>query len=201
MSITITNQQNLLNQSAGVGATGSTSEAANKATQLGQADFLQLLTVQLQNQDPMSPMSDMDFIASMSSFSSVDAISSLSTNFQSFMDDQSEMNLNMYETLAALSENLSSNKDLQAQLAAQAYLGKEVTINDAEKGEFTGTVDRIELIDKLNLDGSSEQVVGLVVNDEIFTLDSVSAIAEKDGIVSSFGNAVSSAIQIATGVI
>ena len=58
--------------------------------------------------------------------------------------------------------------DLQAQLAAQAYLGKEVTINDAEKGEFSGTVDRVELIQKYNLDGTSEQVVGLVVNDEIF---------------------------------
>ena len=201
MSITITNQQNLLNQSAGIESNGSASESTKKATQLGQADFLQLLTVQLQNQDPMSPMSDMDFIASMSSFSSVDAISSLSANFQAFMDGQSAMNLNMYETLAALSENLSSNKDMQAQLAAQAYLGKEVTINDADKGEFTGTVDRIELIEKLNLDGTSEQIVGLVINDEIFTLDSVTAIAEQGGIVSSFGNAVSSAIQIATGII
>ena len=199
MSITITNLQDQLSSATGLSTSSSSSDATNQATQLGQADFLELLTVQLQNQDPMSPMSDMDFIASMSSFSSVEAMSSLSSNFESFMTDQSEMNLNLYNTLVALSENLGSNQDMQAQLAAQAYLGKEVTIYDSEKGEFTGTVDRIELIEQLNIDGTSEQIVGLVVNDEIFTLDSVTAISEPGSVLSSLGNAVSSAIQVATG--
>ena len=201
MSITITNQQNQLNQASGTSSTsGNSTSSTQKATQLGQADFLQLLTVQLQNQDPMSPMSDMDFIASMSSFSSVEAMSSLSTNFESFMNEQGDLNVSMLETLNALSDNLGANKDLQAQLAAQAYLGKEVTINDAEKGEFSGTVDRVELIQKYNLDGTSEQVVGLVVNDEIFPIDSVTAIAEPGGLVSSLSSAVSSAIQVASGI-
>lgn len=32
------------------------------SSELGKDDFLKLLTVQLQNQDPMNPMEDMDFI-------------------------------------------------------------------------------------------------------------------------------------------
>ncbi len=201
MPVAITNQQNQLNQAAGVTSNSGTSDAVNKATQLGQKDFLQLLTVQLQNQDPMSPMTDMDFIASMSSFSSVDAISSLSSNFETFMQNQGDLNVSMADTLSVLAENLGANKELQAQVTAQAYLGKEVTINDPQKGEFTGTVDRIELIDKLNLDGSKEQMVGLVINDEIFPIELVTGIAEPGGIVSGVGNVLSSAIQVATGII
>jgi flagellar hook assembly protein FlgD len=198
MSITITNQQNLLTQAAGESA-GEMSPVAKKSTQLGQADFLRLLTVQLQNQDPMSPMSDMDFIASMSSFSSVDAISSLSTNFESFMSEQSGLNSSMLETLGALADGMGDNKELQLRLTGQSYLGKEVTIEDPVKGSFSGTVDRVELIEKLNLDGTTEYLVGLVVNEEIFPMELVTAVAERPGVLSSVGNAVASTLNVVTG--
>lgn len=197
MSITITNQQNLLNQAAGDSTAGG-SPTAKKTTQLGQADFLRLLTVQLQHQDPMSPMTDMDFIASMSSFSSVDAISSLSSNFESFMSDQSTLNRSMLETLSALSDGLDGNKELQLRMTGQSYLGKDVTIEDPIKGTFSGTVDRVELIDKLNLDGTTEQFIGLVINDEIFPMDLVTAVAERSGLLSSVGNAVASTLNVMT---
>ena len=198
MTATITNQQNQLAQSAGVSTDTS---SRDPKTQLGQEDFLQLLTVQLQNQDPMSPMSDMDFIASMSSFSSVEAMSSLSTNFETFMNDQSTMSSSLLETLAALTSSLGDNEELQSQFAAQAYLGKEVTIYDSEKGEFTGTVDRIELIEKNNLDGTTERIVGLVVNDEIFPVDQVTAIANEGGLLSTVGNALSSVVDTAANLL
>lgn len=195
---TITNQQNLLNQSAGIAPEIAQSSSPN--SQLGQADFLQLLTVQLQNQDPMSPMSDMDFIASMSSFSSVEAMSSLSTNFEQFMSEQGDLNSTTLETLATLSESLKNGNDLQTQLAAQAYLGKQVTIEDPIKGEFTGVVDRVELFDKQNLDGATEQVVGLVINNEIFPVQQVKAVAEEGGLFNTLGNAVSSVAQAANTI-
>ena len=72
---------------------------------LGQDDFLKLLTVQLQHQDPMSPMSDLDFIASMSSFSSLEAMTKLSTNFESFTRT-CEMSSNSLEVLINLSSSM-----------------------------------------------------------------------------------------------
>jgi len=200
MSITVTNQQNLLSQASGTTTTTSSS-AASDATKLGQADFLELLTVQLQNQDPMSPMSDMDFIASMSSFSSVEAMASLSTNFENFMNDQEELNSATLDALTTLAKNMGSSNTLQNQLTAQSYLGKEVTIYDSEKGEFTGIVDRIEFISKEYEDGTSEQIVGLVVNDEIFPISQVTGVAESGGFVSTLSNAVSSAIQVASNIL
>ncbi len=198
MPVAVTNQQNLLSQAAGESPSGS-SPVAKKSTQLGQADFLQLLTVQLQNQDPMSPMSDMDFIASMSSFSSVDAISSLASNFESFMSEQGNLNRSMLETMSSLSKGMVDNKELQLRLTGQSYLGKDVTIDDPIKGKFTGTVERVELIEKLNLDGTTEQLVGLVVNDEIFPMDLVTAVEDRSGVLSSVGNAVASTLNVVTG--
>ena len=37
--------------------------------QLGQEDFLKLMTTQLQNQDPFAPVDNADFIAQMAQFS------------------------------------------------------------------------------------------------------------------------------------
>ena len=41
---------------------------------LGQADFLKLMTTQLQNQDPFAPMENAEFIAQMAQFSTVSGI-------------------------------------------------------------------------------------------------------------------------------
>ena len=191
---TITNIENQYAQASGV----ENNTSRSPQSELGQDDFLQLLTVQLQNQDPMSPMSDMDFIASMSSFSSVEAMSSLSGNFEQFMNEQSDLNQTTLETMAKLAQSMSDNTDLQTQFAAQAYLGKHVTINDPVKGEFTGKVERVELIEKNNLDGTTEQVVGLVINKEIFPIELVTGIAsEGTGVLNTMGNVVQSAAQVA----
>jgi flagellar basal-body rod modification protein FlgD len=51
-----------------------------KGNALGQEDFLQLLTKQLQYQDPMSPMDDKAFIAQMAQFSSLQHMSTMSAD-------------------------------------------------------------------------------------------------------------------------
>ena len=45
-----------------------------KNDQLGQSDFLKLMTTQLQNQDPFAPMDNGEFIAQMAQFSTVTGI-------------------------------------------------------------------------------------------------------------------------------
>jgi flagellar basal-body rod modification protein FlgD len=74
--------------------------------ELGQSDFLALLTTQLANQDPLSPTDSKEFISQMSQFASVDSLQSLVNKF----DD--------------LSSSLTSNQALQA----SSLVGRSVLI-------------------------------------------------------------------------
>jgi flagellar hook assembly protein FlgD len=196
MPINITNQQNVLTQASGLGLDGSVRSVKQE---LGQKDFLQLLTVQLQNQDPLSPMNDMDFIASMSSFSSVEAMGSLSSNFEKFMADQGALNQSMLETLSALSTSMGADQTVQRNLMAQGYLGKEVTVMDPEKGPFSGVVEGVEFLNRETLEGKMETVVALRINRELFPVDSVTSVSSgASGMLSSVGNVLSSVVQGAT---
>jgi flagellar basal-body rod modification protein FlgD len=64
--------------------------------ELGQEEFLQLMTAQLQNQDPTKPMESGEFLSQISQFSTVEGIGDLNEKFE------------------ALSQSLVSNQALQA---------------------------------------------------------------------------------------
>lgn len=55
--------------------------AANDKSQLGQQDFLRLMTTQLNNQDPMKPMASGEFYSQIAQFSSVAGIQDLQKSF------------------------------------------------------------------------------------------------------------------------
>ncbi len=115
--------------------------------ELGKDDFLRLLTVQLQNQDPMNPMEDMNFISQMSSFSSL------------------EQMLNMNKSLDTMSKILSSNSHTQAMM----YLGTTVTVKKPDMEEaVTGTVDMV---------GFKEGVPFLKIGDNAFNLEDVQLVS------------------------
>ncbi len=78
--------------------------------ELGQADFLTLLTTQLANQDPLQPTDSKEFISQMSQFSSVDSLQTLVNQFDS------------------LSNSLTSNQALQA----SALVGRSVLVDGSE---------------------------------------------------------------------
>jgi len=54
---------------------------AAEKKELGQEEFLELMTAQLENQDPMAPMENGEFIAQMAQFGTVEGIGSLQTSF------------------------------------------------------------------------------------------------------------------------
>jgi flagellar basal-body rod modification protein FlgD len=60
---------------------------------LGQADFLKLMTTQLQNQDPFAPMENGDFIAQMAQFSTVTGITEISESLKSLSGQLSEFRI------------------------------------------------------------------------------------------------------------
>ena len=89
---------------------------------LGKDDFLQLLTTQLKNQDPMNPMEDMDFIGQMAEFSSL------------------EQMLNLNSSVEKINTAITNNQTTQAMM----FLGTNVTADVDDSGEpVTGTVSMI----------------------------------------------------------
>ena len=89
---------------------------------LGKDDFLQLLTTQLKNQDPMNPMEDMDFIGQMAEFSSL------------------EQMLNLNSSVEKINTAITNNQTTQAMM----FLGTNVTADVDDSGEpITVTVEMI----------------------------------------------------------
>ena len=66
------------------GATVSPASAAQQT--LGQADFLKLMTAQMQNQDPFNPVDNTQMVAQMAQFSSLAGITDMSTTLKSIAD-------------------------------------------------------------------------------------------------------------------
>lgn len=60
--------------------------AERSRDELGQQDFLRLMTTQLQNQDPFKPMENGDFLGQMAQFSTVSGIDRLQTTFTQTAD-------------------------------------------------------------------------------------------------------------------
>ncbi len=69
---------------------------SRKRDELGQADFLELMTAQLQNQDPLQPLQNKEFLGQLAQFSTVQGLTELQTAFSS------------------LASSLQSNRALQA---------------------------------------------------------------------------------------
>jgi flagellar basal-body rod modification protein FlgD len=104
---------------AQLAALNSSTNAQGGQTTLGENDFLKLLTVQLQNQDPLQPMSDTDFISQMATFSSLSEMQTLNTNFSGFQQTQSTT-------------------------SAASLLGQTVSV-DGATGSATGTVTGVSV--------------------------------------------------------
>ena len=53
----------------------------NFNSQIGQDQFMRLLTTQLRNQDPLEPVKQQDFLGQLAQFSQLQGIEKLNTNF------------------------------------------------------------------------------------------------------------------------
>ncbi|PZN33823.1 MAG: flagellar biosynthesis protein FlgD [Proteobacteria bacterium] len=62
---------------------GAAARAAKRADQLGINEFLHLMTVQLQNQDPMKPLDATEFVSQLAQFGSVSGIQSMQGSIES----------------------------------------------------------------------------------------------------------------------
>jgi len=86
---------------------------------LGQNDFLKLITVQLANQDPMKPMEDTAFIAQMAQFSALEQSNALVKEFGL----------------------LRSSSDISS---ASSLIGTQVTMKPQSGSPLTGIVTAVD---------------------------------------------------------
>jgi flagellar basal-body rod modification protein FlgD len=101
-------------------------------SQLEMQDFLQLLTSQITNQDPLEPMKDTEFISQMANIASLEQMQQFTDGFSNFAQSHNSM-------------------------LAHSFLGKNVTIQD-QGNEINGLVDSVETdeegIDQLVIEGN-----------------------------------------------
>ncbi len=101
--------------------------------QLQMDDFLQLLTSQITNQDPLEPMKDTEFISQMANIASLEQMQQFTQGFSKFAKSHDSM-------------------------VAHGFLGKNVTINDDGR-DYVGLVSAVQSNDdgteSLVIDGKS----------------------------------------------
>lgn len=67
--------------------TGSTTTPVMSNSQMGSQEFLQLLTTEMKNQDPMQPVDDTQSVAQLAQFSALSATEELNSSFQNFQSN------------------------------------------------------------------------------------------------------------------
>lgn len=112
--------------------TSSSSNGAEDRTELGQDEFLELMTTQLTNQDPFEPMDNGEFLSQIAQFGTVNGVNEL---------------LDSFENLAA---SLQSSQALQA----SNLIGRHVLV-DSDQGYLP---DEGFLYGAAELEGSAENV-------------------------------------------
>ena len=124
----------------------STTEAKNAEPkdELGQADFLKLMTAQLQNQYPFAPMDNGDFIAQMAQFSSVAGISDMNQTMTSISEQMDQFrvasSVNMLGHSVLVPGNIAradDNGEIHGVIDLErTSLATQINFADAETGEM-----------------------------------------------------------------
>lgn len=90
---------------------------------LGQEQFLKLLTTQLTHQDPMKPMESGEFLGQMAQFSTVSGIQDLQASFKSFAESINSGQALQAASLVGHHVSVPSNKLLFSGLAGDSVQG------------------------------------------------------------------------------
>ncbi|MCK7595169.1 flagellar hook assembly protein FlgD [Pseudomarimonas salicorniae] len=117
---------------------GNQKRAKTDQRDLGQADFLRLMTEQLRNQDPLKPLDSNQFLGQLAQFSTVQGIQGLQSSFNSFasaqLDDQALQAASLIDRTAMVSSStfqLAEGGSLRGETQAPATGRVEVEITNA----------------------------------------------------------------------
>lgn len=158
---------------------------------LGKDDFLKILMVQLQNQDPMNPMQDKDFIAQMATFSTLEQITNMGKSMDKFVKVQEQSQLIAYNQFVGKDitwHKVSEAKELGGTPVIEEGIGRVASVqfkdnnvlfilDDGTKLE-PGNISQINETSKENAMVQASMMIGKSVT---YLVDK----AEKNGLVKS----------------
>lgn len=116
-------KERLINNITGYKEKNDLYKDAKTHNKMGKDEFLRLLTVQLENQDPMNPMEQGKMAAELAQFSSLEQLSNINKNF----------------------ENLSNNKHIEDKFYGASFLGKEV-VTSGSSLKFAGEGTKADIL-------------------------------------------------------
>jgi flagellar basal-body rod modification protein FlgD len=144
--------------SLGINRTTTSAPTTSGSTTLGQADFLKLMTAQLNNQDPFAPVDNTQMVAQMAQFSSLAGITDMNT------------------TLKAISDKLTGTSTSDA----MSYVGRTVlTEGDTAYGRTSGGI-----AGGIELDGDATDVTVSIQSPDGQVLKTLSLGAQSKGTTS-----------------
>lgn len=117
MSVTSTSSSTSSTNYSDVATASNTTRTVSKT--LGSDDFMKLLAVQFQQQDPMKPMEDTAFIAQMAQFTALEQSSDMTKQITALRADQQL-------------------------LMGNSYIGRTVTVEDSTGASVTGVVSAVD---------------------------------------------------------
>ncbi|KRG78906.1 flagellar basal body rod modification protein [Stenotrophomonas ginsengisoli] len=132
----------------GLGAAAGSAVEKSKSDSLGQADFLLLMTTQLQNQDPLKPMDNAQMVSQLAQMSTVQGIETLNTTVNGFSNSLTNDQILKGTALVGHSVLVPSNQwaldsdgtGASGLVAAPQAGSLEVTITDAN-GDVVRTLN------------------------------------------------------------
>lgn len=130
---------------------------------VGQNQYLQLFSAQLQHQDPLEPTKQEDFLAQLAQFSSVESLQNMNAQFSGLSSK--------LDTLIAVTQgNNSSLSELQALNAGAGLLGKSV--------RYGADNSNVGVVDQIKPDNGS---ILVRIGDQFVPIASIVSVAEKPG--------------------
>ncbi|VAW70986.1 Flagellar basal-body rod modification protein FlgD [hydrothermal vent metagenome] len=132
-------------------------EEQGSRTELGQNEFLKLMTTQLSNQDPLKPMENGEFMGQIAQFGTVNGINELLSSFKD------------------LAANLQSSQALEA----SNLIGRQVLVN-FDQGYLPQTGS---LLGAVELDSSASDVAVNIYDQSGQVLDRVEMGAQPSGLL------------------
>jgi flagellar basal-body rod modification protein FlgD len=100
---------------------------------LGKDDFLKILLVQLQNQDPLNPLEDKEFISQMANFSALEQMTNMANMMEKFIESQNENSVLRYSEMIGKKvywEEIQENEDGQQTVTESGIVKSVVQKNN-----------------------------------------------------------------------
>ncbi len=124
--------------SAGLSVYNSTANVGTGKSEMGQADFLRLLTAQMQTQDPFEPMDNAQMVSQMATITNSSGIAEMNATLKSLASQLTGSRLG--DAASWIGKSMLVESNIAAPDAAGQYIG-QVTFADATSG---ATVDLLD---------------------------------------------------------